>query len=379
MRYASNAEPGRARGVACVTWLVAAAWASGAAHGAASQLTVQGLQDLTAIETDDDSRALSRNEGDAAGIGRLRLWVGGELVPGLTGLVLGEVEGGDGTPAGQTEAQIEQAFLRYTLARGPGLMVDAGKISCPFGNFSDRTFSNVNPLIGAPDGYDVSYPLGLVITGKVTRLDYRVAALDGPMTNESYVPPAGNAWRPGVGLGVTPLIGFRIGGYYTEGPYLGPSVEAMLPTGADWRDFDQRILGFELEFSRGYFELNGDLALSSYDVPLHPEASEGQAWFLEPKYSFTPRLFTALRLEGNDYPYIRPQSATDWLAVNAKFYDLELGVGWRFTPGLLLKASGRFDRWEVDPSRAAFFPNGYAVGLQLSYSFDVRSWFESPR
>jgi hypothetical protein len=39
----------------------------------------------------------------------------------------------------------------------------------------------------------------------------------------------------------------------------------------------------------------------------------------------------------------------------------------------------RRDRWMVDDTMKAFFPDGYALSAQLSYSFSVNSWFERPQ
>ncbi len=114
-------------------------------------------------------------------------------------------------------------------------------------------------------------------------------------------------------------------------------------------------------------------------MPTHGEIARGQAWFVEPKYTLTPRFFAALRVERNDYPYIAPVDNTFWFAQNAAFYDFEAGVGWRFLPELLLKASYGRDYWTVDESAKPYFPDGYAVALQLSYGFDIRSWFEPKR
>ena len=222
---------------------------------------VHGLQDLVLLDTDDASRVLSRNDGEPGAVGQLRLWVAGQILPGLDAQVVGRVGGGSASDSDDTESEIDQALLRWASPK-LRLLIDAGKVGTPFGNFRDRSFSDVNPLIGAPDGYDVSYPLGIVATGQVSRFDYRVAWIDGPMTNENYTPEAGSAWRPGVALGVTPFIGFRIGAYATAGPYLGPSVDFALPAGDAWRDFDQEIYGFELKFSGGHFELHGDVAFS---------------------------------------------------------------------------------------------------------------------
>jgi hypothetical protein len=360
-----------------IAWLGACVLAAGIARAqSADRTVVQGLQDLEVTKTDAGSLLLGKNDGATAAAGALRLWMAAELVSGLQGVVLGAVEGGKASDDPDTRASIEQAFLRYSSSGKAPVTIELGKVIGPFGNFNTRYLSNANPLIGAPDGYDVSYPVGLVVSGRVTRFDYRVALLDRPLANRKYVPPADGAARPGLELGVTPIIGLRIAAFATQGPYLGHRVESAIPSGQGWRDFDQRVAGVDLSFSRGYFELNGEGTFSAYQVPTRATDSRGRAWFIEPKYTWTPRFFTALRLERNDYPYIQPVNSSFWVAQNAAFYDVEVGAGWRFTSGLLLKASYRRDRWDPSPNPAFPFPNGYAVALQLSYSFDVKSWFE---
>lgn len=341
----------------------------------ASHVEFKGLQDLELFKTDPSSLLLSKNEGELAGAGRLRLWGAAEFMPSFQGLILGELEGGKAEEESGVSAEIEQAFLRYTSTRAH-LMVDAGRVVSPVGNFSKRYLSNVNPLIAGPDSYDVVYPEGVVVTGTLSWFDYRAAVIDRPLSNEKYVPEGDRSWRPAVEVGFTPVIGLRIGAYATAGTYLSQNVGWALPAGQGWREFDQQIAGLTLEFARGHFELNGDLAFAAYAVPTHTQLSHGQAWFLEPKYTFTPRFFTALRIEKNDYPYIQPIDSTLWIAQNVAFHDVEAGVGWRFTPDLILKASYRRDRWDVSDDMKEYFPNGYAWGMQLSYGFDVRSWFE---
>lgn len=361
-------------------WLLAVALGAGDARAQLTEhVVVKGLQDLECFQTDSDSRLLSRNDGDVAGAGRLRLWVGADFTSGFQGVLLGRLEGGKAYGDSGTTGAIEQAFVRYVAPGSAHLMVDAGRVVFPIGNFSKRYLSSVNPLIGSPDSYDVAYPEGVVVTGAASFFDYRVAVVDRPLANEKYVPEGDTAWRPALDFGFTPTIGLRLGAYFTQGPYLGHAVEPMLPVGLSWRDFGQRIAGLELEFSRGHFEINGDWAFSKYEVPAHSHPSRGQAWFLEPKYTWTPRLFTALRVEKNDYPYIQPIDSSTWIAQNVAFYDVEVGVGWRFTPDLVLKASYRRDDWDVAESMESFFPNGYSCALQLSYGFDVGSWFERRR
>jgi hypothetical protein len=139
------------------------------------------------------------------------------------------------------------------------------------------------------------------------------------------------------------------------------------------------VAGLELEFSRGYFELNGELIFSSYDAPTSREAVPGMTHHLETKYTFTPRLFVAVRFEQNDYAFIAPRTPRTWMVRTANFYDVEAGAGFRLDQRTLLKFAYRRDYWTVEPALKSILPNGYSFSVQLSHSFDVTSWFRRPR
>src|SRR5262245_4829218 len=370
----------RRQGMRRGLWLLAGALLWATPLPCEEKALVGGLLDSEIWKTDDGSRLLSRNEGEAAPAAHLRLWAAGDFTTQLQGFVMGYAQGGKGTEEGTTETELEQAYLRFSFKPPVRMMFEAGKMTMPIGNFSRRYLSNVNPLIGAPDSYSVTYPLGVQVSGQAARFDFRASLLDKPFVNEGYVPEGiGQALRPALAVGVTPAVGTRLGAYATRGPYLGPSISSMLPAGAEWRDFRQGVYGADVQFSRGYFEVNGDFARSSYEVPGVPQSVRGTAWFIEPKYTWTPRFFTALRLERNDYPYIMPINPFYWLHSNADLFDVEAGAGYRFGPGTILKVAYRRDYWRGDPSGADLFPDGYSFSAQLSYRFDVNSWFERPR
>lgn len=83
------------------------------------------------------------------------------------------------------------------------------------------------------------------------------------------------------------------------------------------------------------------------------------------------RFFLATRYERNDYPFISARGTNTWIANGSKFHDLEVGGGFRFGARTLLKASVWADRWTSPPNPNRPTPNGYAVVVQLSQTFDV--------
>ncbi len=264
-----------------------------------------------------------------------------------------------------SELTLEHLVLRFMPS--PLVVFDAGKLPFPIGTFAARRFSTTNPLIGLPDGYPVIYPWGGQISGATTKFDYRAAIVSLPVTNEQYLPAPGHAPRPAVSVGFTPLIGLRVGASWTAGPYLGPDVSGDLPSGSEWQDYGEQILAADLKFARGYFELFAELGGSWYEVPTYDNDVKGTTYYVEAKYAWTPRFFTAARFERNLYAFVTPTGGGSWLATSTDFVNTEVGVGFRITPRALAKFSGRWDDWEIPPGAEAFLGEGFAIALQLSY------------
>jgi len=327
-----------------------------------------GNVDAELWDTDMSSNLLSRNSGRPSTLGRLTLW--GAVEPHSRLVLYALVESELGTAVDAAHHDLEQAALRYTPSSR--LAVEAGKITMPLGGFAGRRFSWRNPLIGRPDAYPVLYPYGLTISGVASVIDYRAAVVSLPVVHEEYTPEPTPAARPVLGLGVTPVTGVRLGAGYTWGPYLSSRHSTTQLDGRKWSSFEQRVGLVDLAASYGYFELFAEAGVSEFDVPRTPEPVTGFAYFVEGKYTFTPRFFIAGRLERNDYPFISPVSPTFWVARKTDFHNEELGLGYRFGANTLLKASYRQDLWHVDAGNAAFVrPGGRAVAFQISQRFDI--------
>lgn len=359
-----------------MTALVSASVSLGIATAAFGQgrVVLGGIADVELWATDSGSRLLTRNNGHTAPIGRLRLWTGVELHPRLQLLAMGRLEGGEGRPPRQVtegvELMLEQVTLRYV--QSPGLTITAGKMPSPIGTFAQRHLSTTNPLIGSPDTYSLSYPLGVQVSGASLHWDYRVAVVDQPVTNRKYMPEPSAAPRLAMGGGFTAGPSLRVGASLTRGPYLNRDLDYSAAPQTNWRDYQQEIAAFDARFSRGYFEFNGELAFAKYDVPGRAKALTGRVYYGEVKYTWSPRLFTAARVEANDYGFVRQLASGQWLSVGVGFRDAELGVGYRLDPRTTLKLSYRADKWEKAP-------DGHAIAFQATRQFDVMSWFDRSR
>lgn len=360
-----------------ITWVLALfCGLTGTLTMAQERFLIEGIFDAELYDTDANSKLLAKNEGDPSAVARLQIWSAFQISPGLQLYALGEFEVENSSGSRETEKEIEQLALRYSSRSSPYYFIEVGKLLSPIGAFTTRHLSTRNPLIGQANTHITSYPWGIQAAGSSQRFDYRAALLDLPDTNSNFVPEnPGSAFRPALGLGVTLFTGLRFGASYTEGPYLSPQLEAFLPPGAHWRDFDQRLRGFDVQFSRGYLELDGELVFSEYDVPFHQESIDATAYYVELKYTWTPRFYGAVRFEKNESANISHTGGLSWSAQVVDFYDVEIGLGYRFGPNTQIKIAYRRDHWNGDSALENSYSNGHSLSLQLSHHFDLKSWF----
>lgn len=313
--------------------------------------------------TDSGSRLLTRDDGHPAPLFRVQLFAAAQLGDHWSFHSLTELETGKATSDGKTHVDFDQVELRYVDS--PALIVGVGRFIHPVGAFGARRFSTVNPLIGEPDAYPEAYPWGARVEGDLANFDYRVAAVTLPVSHPGYVPDPGARLRPAVGAGYSLGPALHLGVSATIGSYLHSSLQDSVPAGKRWSDYAQRILAFDARFSSGYFESHAELALSGYDVPTRSNPVNGLSYFLEGKYTWSPRFFTALRLEENRYAFVRAAGIGVWFARDVQMLNGEVAAGYRFSPALLVKISYRRDRWP--PDLAAVLPNGHGLAIQLSY------------
>ena len=321
---------------------------------------------------------LTRNEGDLSTVGKLQLWSAYQISDSFQIYALGEFEAEDASGSYETEAELEQLAIRYTSLNAPYIIVEAGRILGPISVFADWHLSNRNPLIGELDTHATTYPEGIQISGSMGAFDYRAAYIDQPdyYADDGELEPD-SAFRPVFGIGYAPFLGLRLGASYTVGPFLSSFYSDFLPEGVSWRDFDQSVVGFDFQYSKGYLVLNAEWSRRKYQLPfLNPDLEE-RNYFVELKYTFTPRWYAAVRLQVTDRSLVGSVEPDFFSAINRKVDDLEIGLGYRVNPDLLLKLSYRTHHWSTPENIANAPVDGHSLAFQLSWDLDPRSWLRN--
>src|SRR5262245_1685908 len=139
MDYRALPEPApqprarRRHGIRRGLWLLGGALLFATPLPCEEKVLVGGLLGSESWKTDDASRLLSRNEGEAAPAAHLRLWAAGDFTTQLQGFVMGYAQSGKGTEEGTTETELEQAYLRYSFKPPLRLRIEAGQMPMPIG------------------------------------------------------------------------------------------------------------------------------------------------------------------------------------------------------------------------------------------------------
>jgi hypothetical protein len=346
------------------------AWMIGNAHSLAGQtVAVEALVDAELWKTDDGSLLLARNNGRLAPQFRLTGWAAYQ--PSSLFDIIGVGTTGAGyTQRDRTDASLQLLEMRFTPRRW--LNVQAGKMLSPMGTFGARHYSNVNPLIGQPDLYPPQYPWGVTASGVVGPVDYRAGMVSLPTVNPRYSPPPSQRLRPVARIGMRFGPEMHIGASVTKGPYLGSNVAAQLPPGKTWHEYNQTVRAADLRVSYGYFESHLEAAWSSYETPAAGKTVHGFGWYDEARFTLSPRLFAAARVEHFRYAFVGVFPPKYWIAAETIERNAEVGFGYRLSESALFKFSYARDIWPGEPRVGAPpLPDGHALMAQFSYHWNV--------
>jgi hypothetical protein len=248
--------------------------------------------------------------------------------------------------SGEWNRQVWVAEVRYERQGTVGVRVDAGLIPSPIGLANSTLRPHLNPLISQPPSLftplpttlprgprlnllGAVYPFGGQITLSTLRWDVRAALIDTSPLRTRRIFAQANPPRFAqtvVGVGITPVIGLRIGASAAHGGWQRAG-ESPLVTA----DRDATVVTVESEFSFRHTKLAAEWVRDSLESASGNIIASG--WFVQGQQTVTPRWFLAGRVER--------MSAPGPVAGRQHFAGTEAVIGYRVTPDLTLRAGHR--------------------------------------
>lgn len=273
------------------------------------------------------------------------------------------------TPGGPTREwnnQLWVAELRYERQGRVAFRAEGGYIPSPIGLANLTLRPHMNPTIAQPAELFTSipslevrgprvnllsgiYPLGAQATASATHWDARVAVIDTSPLRLRRVfgdpnPPlfGGNPPRftnVVIGGGVTPFVGFRVGGALTHGGWLRAGESPALTA-----DRSANIVNVEMELAFRHTSLTSEIVYDALDTSLGTRSTSG--WYVQGAQTLAPRWFVAGRVE-------RIQTTLPTIVgIEQNFTSTEQTLGYRLTPEIALRISHRMretfgrDAWD---------------------------------
>jgi hypothetical protein len=290
-----------------------------------------------------------------------------------------------------TSPYVDGAYALFTPSRARDLHVLAGKVPWAIGTYAPRTYSNKNPLIGAPlmyqyhstlvwyevvpsadallatsgsGQYGVNYygysegrgmtlvddsywDVGVTLVGSSRPVEYALGVNAGTpgWGSTSQEENSGKSVLGRLGLAPLPSLRFGVSGAY--GPYMVKSLNAVLPPGKVVEDYHQKLAMADVELVAGHIEARAEGAHNVWQTPTVGDLKVSSG-YLEVKYSLPIGAFVAGRWDVMDFGEIADSTGArrPW---DSNLSRLETGGGYRFSRDVLAKIVYQRTHYDVSP------------------------------
>jgi hypothetical protein len=297
-----------------------------------------------------------------------------------------------------TEAspQIFGAYIVVNeIAGRPWLNARLGLAPSPLGSFSQRgTYFNANPVIGEPmvwqhrttldrggaadaqgllarrsgntQGlpalYEACWNVQAELLGELGTFEYSIGVTPAAVSNPGARRDDGAQLL--ARIGAEPVAGLRLGLSGAYGPYIERQGVARDSSAFDPADYDQRVLGYDLEFSRGRVRIFSEGYVSAWEAPLVADDLRVLGIYGEARYAFLPGWYVAARLDRMDFNDIAPAPGVAPTGWDDDVLRWEAALGWRVAREVIIKVDWQYTTYTtgVDPDLNLF-------AIQLSTVF----------
>ncbi len=389
------------------SWAAAVAAALGlavATSSGASEFKIHGLLDVVVAPRGEayDGNLLTRDDSPFDAFG-LRVFGEGQVNERLQ--VYLQVVLRDAT-----SPYVDGAYVLFTPSPVRDLHVLAGKVPWAVGTYAPRTYSNKNPLIGAPLMYqyhstlvwyevvpsadallatsgsgqyginyfgyqegrgmalvdDSYWDVGVTLVGSSRPVEYALGVTAGT-PGWGSTSQEENSGKSVLGrIGLAPLPGVRLGVSSSYGPYLIEPLNPLLPPGKVVEDYNQKLVMTDIELVAGHVEARAEGARNVWETPTVGDLKVSSG-YVELKYQLSFGAFAAGRWDAMRFGKIADSSGAlrPW---DSDLSRLETGLGYRFSRDAMAKVVYQRTRYDVspDPSKPR---DRSLVAAQLSVAF----------
>jgi len=331
---------------------------------------VSGLIDLEYYNFPDPPPGLIRADGHNLFTPRLSVFLDAKIGPNVYLFVQSRVDTGfDPTDLGE-QWRADEYALRITPWKDGRFNLQIGKFPTVVGDWVPRHLSWDNPFVNAPLPYetpslvsDVELPLtgnsfrrvpgfdkyeflpilwgpvyatGMSAAGRIGMFEYAIEVKNEPVSSRPETWDEINFENPAVDLriGLQPNAAWRFGFSAAEGAYLRPDARPF-PSESELGDYRQFLLGQDVSWARGHWQVWAEVFESRFEVPRLGNANVF-AYYIEAKYQITPQLFGALRWN-QEFFVSEDDPAGQPVATAHDVSRVDAALGYRFTAYTQLK------------------------------------------
>jgi hypothetical protein len=357
------------------------------------RLRVSGLLDLEYYNFPQPPPGLIRADNHDLFAPRLSLFLDAKAGRGIYFFLQTRVDTGFDPSDIGTQWRLDEYALRITPWSDGRFSLQLGKFSTIVGGWVERHLSWDNPLINAPLPYeaatlvsDIEVPLTAqsfravpgpdkyeflpIIWGPVYAVGASVAGKVGHFEYAAEIKSVGVSSRPeswydynfgepaiGLKLSYNPSEAWHFAITGAKNSYLRSNA-APLPPRADPDEFKQFLIGQEVSWARGHWQIWAEAFESRFEIPQLGDA-DVFAYYVELKYKITPQLFGALRWNQEFFDSGSDAMGTP-IAHGHDVSRVDLAFGYRFTAHTQLKlqysiAKGDFTSDDTKGTFAAQF------------------------
>jgi hypothetical protein len=277
------------------------------------------------------------------------------------------------------QIRLDEYAARITPWEDGRLNLQIGTFATVVGNWVPRHLSWENPFINAPLVYESVtaledrtgrfsrhferdlprekyefipviwgpvYATGVSVSGRLGQFDY---AAEMKNTSLSSRPETWHVTTTGFEhptfsgrVGYRPNVAWNFGLSASEGAYLRPVAEPMLPRGRDIGDYREYVLGQDISYAVRHLQLWAEFYEARFEVPRAGDA-DTFAYYVEAKYKFTPQFFGAIRWNQQLFGKI-DISRGESVPLGEDLGRIDVAATYRFTAHTQLKAQYSFQK-----------------------------------